>query len=1171
MRLASVKQKLSNALAGTGTASDMLIDRQLREFKKLQPLMLCSIVMCSAVIGSLVAGDRPILIFGSLTVFSLFTIVRVMAWLNMKIDRLSPARKRMEITNVAVKMVALSAATPFISINVAYIGTLDAIVMASLWSAFCGTACAYSMAPAPRAANLSIAIIIAPLACFLTVSPAPYAMAIGIILLLTVLTAIVQINGFGALIANITRSEEQLKKASQKANAHLREFVETASDLAWEQNAQGELIYISEGVEAITGLPRQDFLNGRRDKFIKDSPANQPTLAALETIIANRESFRDLYYQIEGADGEIFHLNMAGQPTYDDHGRFTGYIGWTRDITSQTLAEEKLRESEQRHRDLAEIASDWEWEADHDLRYTYISPRAREITGTDHEGFLGRQMSTDGHDTEILNGREDFERAVKEQKPFTGLITSFDDPDGKRFWIERHGRPVFDAKREFFGYRGTARDITERIEARNALIEAKNGLEETVRDRTADIEMRRRLLKEVLESMEQGLVVIDEDRMIIEANNKAHMLSATPKAMWVNGQPIDRLLEIGMKNHVYDFERVEAYHDAVREALASSDSYRITRRQPDGRVIEESVTPRPGGGQVITYSDISKAQQREDELVRLSAELQISKDAAEAANKAKSEFLANMSHEIRTPMNGVVGMSSLLLDTPLDQKQKEMARVIVSSGNALLGIINDILDFSRLEAGKFKVTREAFDLRETLEDVAGLLALRVEEKGLEMLLRFQPDLRTGFLGDRGRVRQVITNLIGNAVKFTDRGHVLVEVSGVHRGEICEVEISVSDTGCGIPEDKLEAIFHEFEQVDGSAERRHDGAGLGLAISKRMVEAMGGEISVLSEYGAGATFKVRLSFGVDETRAPERPSPNGLLNARRALIVDDNAVNRAILKEQMQTWGVASLALADPNEAVEAMIAARSSGEEFSLAIIDYQMPELDGVALARLIRAEPLLAQTPLILLTSAGRKGDPDGLLDGLFSGFLVKPARASMLHDAIVTALSDGAAFALRQTAAAMREGSAGIACKPAQGPLARAGKPLNVLVAEDNIVNQMVIKSMLQKHDCQITITENGHLAVEAYAAGAFDVVLMDVSMPVLDGAAATGRIRDLQRDRGEQTPVIGVTAHALREDRQRCIDAGMDDYLPKPLKEDALLAMLMKWCAPPQPKTKQPRSA
>ena len=811
--------------------------------------------------------------------------------------------------------------------------------------------------------------------------------------------------------------------------------------------------------------------------------------------------------------------------------------------------------------DFAESAGDWAWEVDAELRYTYISDRAEEVTGIDHRRYLGSKLSLHSNDPEA--DRTSFaalRKAIDACAPFVDFKSSIELGDGKTLWMERSAKPVFDDKGAFMGYRGVASDVTARVEAReearraHRLLEESNAkLEEVVSERTADLEAKSGTLAEVLESMAQGLVVLDANYTVVDINEQAWRLSGLPQEMWAPGKSIKPVLEIGLRHGLYEYDDVEAYFEATRTALKKTSEFRALRRQKDGVIIEEITRRRPCGGYVVTYSDVTNAQNREDELRELSEELLAAKDAAEAANRAKSEFLANMSHEIRTPMNGVVGMASLLLDTGLDEKQTDMANIIVSSGDSLLTIINDVLDFSRLEAGKLRLVREPFDLRTSIEDVAGLLSLPVEEKQVEVMVRYQPDLRGNLIGDPGRIRQVVTNLIGNAVKFTDQGHVLIEVSGVRRGEIADVTIAITDTGCGIPEEKLSSIFEEFEQVDGTAQRRHDGAGLGLAISRRMVEAMGGEVSVTSKEGVGSTFSVRLPLGVDENAMDSLKAPIGAFDAVRAVIVDDNDVNRKILSEQLASWGLESDAFSDAKQCLGAMKKAAAENRHYDVAILDFQMPGADGVELAKWIKADETLALTSLILLTSAGRKGDPTALADDLFSAYLVKPARASMLLDSILTALNDGAIAQLRKKSTQSK-----LSSEPSSHCAFTAdGAPLRVLVAEDNIVNQMVVKAMLEKLSCDVTLASNGAIAIEKYKQDGADIILMDLSMPEMDGGEATALIRAHQEVTDQSAPIIGVTAHAMLEDRQRCIDAGMDDYLAKPVKQDALNEILSKW--------------
>jgi CheY-like chemotaxis protein len=384
------------------------------------------------------------------------------------------------------------------------------------------------------------------------------------------------------------------------------------------------------------------------------------------------------------------------------------------------------------------------------------------------------------------------------------------------------------------------------------------------------------------------------------------------------------------------------------------------------------------------------------------------------------------------------------------------------------------------------------------------------------------------------------------VKFTERGHVAIAVSGRRRGEWAEVEITVADTGCGIPPDKLGVIFDKFEQVDNSPARRFDGAGLGLAISRRIVEAMDGEIFVESAVGVGSAFKAAIPLKID---AREQAKAVDAFADVRALVVDDNAVNRAILVEQLSSWGIEATAVCGAGEALDAARRAVAS-RNFQIAIVDHHMPDMNGVDLARAMRAEPVLALIPLVLLTSAGRKGHPEPALRELFDAYLVKPARASMLLDAIGSALNRRSSDLVTIASAELAAGE-GRAC-----PFTPDGSPLDVLVAEDNVVNQMVIKAMLEKLGCAVRMADDGREAIEEYRRAAPDLVLMDISMPEVDGVEATALIRDLQARSGRRAPIIGVTAHALREDRQRCLDAGMDDYLPKPVRQRALEDVLRK---------------
>ena len=807
-----------------------------------------------------------------------------------------------------------------------------------------------------------------------------------------------------------------------------------------------------------------------------------------------------------------------------------------------------------------EMASDWAWETDADHRITYFSPQVRDLIGVDAADLMGRRIS-DVFGTSFYAGppeeRAAFLSALENRQDFRAHIRQIRDCDGNARTVATSMRHTFDERGVYQGVRGWTSDITERIEQRRKIEEssellrqANERLEADVALRTVELRRRTDLLDEVIESMAEGIVVFGEDLIIETVNSKAAEMSGLPPSVWATGRNIGDVLDIGIRHGLYPYASRDAYFDDMRRELAATGYFTATRKQVDGKIISEKIRSRPGGGYVVTYSDITEMTARETALQTLNRDLIEAKDAAEAASRAKSAFLANMSHEIRTPMNGVVGMSSLLLDTELTARQRDMAQVIVNSGENLLTIINDILDFSKLDADKMKLVAEPFDLRAAAEDVVALLSLNAEKKGVEISLRCQPSLGERFVGDVGRLRQIITNLAGNAVKFTDQGHVLISIEGKRRGETADVVIAVEDTGCGIPGDKLDMIFEAFEQADNTSARRHDGAGLGLAITRKLVTAMNGEISAESAVGKGSRFVVRLPIVIDESAAFAPAAPHSLSGAR-ALVVDDLEINRRILAEQLNSWGISAAAFADGPSAVAAAENAARTGAGFDLAILDQQMPGMDGHEVASILRRTPSTAATPLILLTSAGRKGDPEPETEALFDAYLVKPARASMLLDTIVSCLHARASEKAARTLDAMKRAN-----NPEKTP-SPAMKKLQVLVAEDNAVNQMVIASMLDKLGCEATIAANGREAVEFYERMPFAIVLMDISMPEMDGIEATAHIRQAQIKSGRRTPIVGVTAHALAEDRQRCADAGMDDYLPKPVKPDALRRILDRW--------------
>jgi PAS domain S-box-containing protein len=649
----------------------------------------------------------------------------------------------------------------------------------------------------------------------------------------------------------------------------------------------------------------------------------------------------------------------------------------------------------------------------------------------------------------------------------------------------------------------------------------------------AEIRRQKQYFESLVEVSPVAIVVMDAEERVTGWNPAATVLFGWTAEEAV-GRSIDELVfEQGRHSN--------ESREVTRQALATGRAQRIGRRtRKDGAVVdvELMLVPLEVDGEHVgfyaIYHDIT--------------ELQRAREEAEAATQAKSAFLATMSHEIRTPMNAVIGMSDLLLGTELTAEQREFAEVVRSSGDALLHVIDDILDYSKIEAGKLELERERFDLRECVEGALEIVAPRASDKEIELGCLIDEDAPAGIVGDAARLRQVLLNLLSNAVKFTERGEVVVHVDAepAKRG-LYRLELAVRDTGIGIPPERMDRLFTSFSQVDASTTRRYGGTGLGLAISKRLVELMGGTIRVESEQGKGSTFHISLTAkAVEVPRRVALDDALPRLTGKRVLVVDDNATNREIVSRHARSWDMEPVALELPSEALE-LIAA---GERFDVAVLDMMMPDMDGISLANEIRRHRGGRELPLLLLTSLGRL--PHARSTGAFAAQLAKPVRASQLYNALV-----------RLVAAGVQE--------PETGDVGPDGKPvtspLRILLAEDNAVNQKVALRLLERLGYRADVASNGLEAVAALERQPYDVVLMDVQMPELDGLEASRRICE-QWPAGTRPRIIAMTANAMAEDRAACFAAGMDDYVAKPIRPNELAKALSR--AKPSAATAEGRS-
>jgi len=661
-------------------------------------------------------------------------------------------------------------------------------------------------------------------------------------------------------------------------------------------------------------------------------------------------------------------------------------------------------------------------------------------------------------------------------------------------------------------------------------------LHNVTRQYEAENEIRRqkRYFEALVHNSPVAIVVLDRQSNILACNPAFEQLFGYSEPQ-IHGQNLDALI-------TDERTRAEAstYSRQVLEGGAVHSVGQRVRR--DGSLVEVEIFGVP----IMVDGEMVGALGMYHDITALVA----ARRAAESADRAKSEFLANMSHEIRTPMNGVIGMIELALDTDLTPEQREYLHTARESAEALLSLLNDILDFSKIEAGRLDLEAIDFDLRTTVEGVAQTLARKAEDKGLEMACLVYHNVPAALRGDPGRLRQVLVNLVGNAVKFTEKGEVVIRVSVEEEtARDVLVRFTVSDTGIGIPPERQQAIFDRFVQADGSTTRRYGGTGLGLAISRQLVEMMGGQMGVESAVGRGSTFWFTARFEKQpRPTAPPMVVPISLQGVH-ILAVDDNATNRTILKKMLSGFGCRPHVVSGGGEALVALRQAHENADPFELVLLDMQMPGMDGVRTLREIMRDPQVGGVPVVILTSMGQRGDAARLKELGAAGYLLKPVRQQQLFDALMAVIG-----ARRAHPAAPRETAPALVTRHTISE--RKRRATRVLLAEDNPVNQKLALILLTRAGYPVDAVNTGREAVEAVRQGQYSLILMDVQMPEMDGFEATRQIRALEGPE-RHTPIIAMTAHAMKGDRERCLAAGMDDYVSKPLNAEEFLEKLERW--------------
>jgi PAS domain S-box-containing protein len=949
-----------------------------------------------------------------------------------------------------------------------------------------------------------------------------------------------EVIGFTSIARDVTekkRAEEALRKSEEK----YRTIIENIDSGYFEVDLRGNIKYFNPALMNYLGYEVTDLKNlNYRDFMDKDEAGKVFNVFAEVYQTGNPKA--NFYWNYYMKDGTKASSVTSVFPIRNDEGEIIGFRGTARDITELKEIEEALRDREETFRALAENTLDTIMRFDREYRHLYVNPIVEKQTGIPQDQFIGKTHEELGFPGELV---KIWDAAIKHvfdsSKPHR---IEFQLPD--KSWLDWLLVPEYDEQGGVKAVITSARDITEQKRTQQTLQESE------------------RRLANIIDFLPDATMVIDREEKVIAWNRAMEkMTGVRPEDMIGKGEyeyaipfygekrPI--LVDLALKQ---DESVEEKYAGVSRDGELIYGEANIKTMQPKEVILWGVAAPlRNFEGEIVgAIESIRDITDRK----RVEKELQMAKEAADIASRAKGEFLANMSHEIRTPLNAIIGLSELAMEMDLDDEKIGVFQTINDEAEHLLALVNDILDFSKIEAGRVEVEEIPFDLAYLMDNIMSSFAYRAEQKGLELFSYISADTPLSIIGDPGRLRQVLVNLVGNALKFTHEGRVYVNVQRqCDLGKQVVVRFSIEDTGIGIPEDKQSTIFESFTQADGSTTRKYGGSGLGTTISKNLVELMGGSIGISSKLNKGSIFWFDVPFTEQLEQGVIKPQAAIDLQGLRVMVVDDEPTNRWIIQEYLKSWGCPTTEASGGEEALSILKDSVKHDKRPQIIITDFQMPEMDGFGFVRELKKDANLSLIPVIMLTSIARIGDGKYCRDLGIAGYLTKPIKKMDLYRVICSVISsvEGAktspekVLITRHTVAE------------------KSRKKIRILVAEDYPTNRRIAVNHITKAGYLVEAVENGRQAVDAWKSKDYDLILMDVQMPEMDGYEATAAIREIEASYTEtkdmlprarkRVPIIAMTAHAMQEYLDRCIAAGMDDYLTKPLKRQIFLDIIEKW--------------